>query len=551
MKSFHQDPKRRSIVVPRSDQYGAFGSALVLLPDETLLLGYMFHDFTRDVCEMRTIASADRGRSWSRPRIVYESPMVNGRADSMTRLSDGRIALLRHNMIRTDSLGKTAPFGWGGKIASHGFNVCYSTDDGVTWSDPVAVAEEGTVPWCNRIVETAQGAWVITCRAPSLPESKITRPNPKFVMQCRSTDQGQTWQGPQVIAEDPVLKLTEPSTIRLRDDRLMTVIRETSYVNFPSYKIFSNDGGETWSALEELPFIGHELCLGQLLSGRVLIGFRNMGSHNGSFAWVGDADEDCGYQVCGTLRCKTPPRIEDGTLKIRTTGHGETALYHLQSPESADSTVQIDAELRCVANLGNACAIHVARCGWVAFYPDRIEWSRGDHVSAPVDGTQFHHYTIVRRAGRLVVSVDGQELLAHDLIVDPEKVQSTHYGSIHYDDFNAFGTQSPFRGELDAEAQGEAQWRSVKMVIDNPHHPRREYQWEAKSGQLPNQYEHDRIIEIDNNYGGNSYHAGQAHWTQFADGEIFMVTGRQFQTDDGKRGGWLLGCRLDEDDFPA
>ena len=57
----------------------------------------------------------------------------------------------------------------------------------------------------------------------------------------------------------------------------MTVMRETSYVNFPSYRIYSEDGGETWSPIREMPFIGHELCLGQLQSGRVLIAFRNMG----------------------------------------------------------------------------------------------------------------------------------------------------------------------------------------------------------------------------------------------------------------------------------
>ena len=540
MKSFDKDPQRRSVVVPRSDQYGVFGTSLVLLPDETLLCGYMFQDLQRNVYEKRIIASSDRGRSWSPPRVVYEMPVANGRADSLTRLSDGRIALIRQNIIHPDSLGKTS---------SNGFNVSYSTDDANTWSDPVALAEEGTVPWCNRIVETAQGPWVITCRAPGNPEYQASRPNPKFVMQYRSMDQGRTWQGPQVIAEDPVLKLTEPSTIRLRDDRLMTVMRETSYVNVPSYKILSEDGGETWSALEELPFIGHELCLGQLQSGRIMIGLRNMGGYSGSMAWVGDPDEDCGYQVCATLRSQTPPTISDDALKVATAGQGETILYHLRTPESPDSTVRIDAELRCLANRKNACAIHVARCGWISFHPDRVELPRCDGLSAPVDGDRFHRYEIVRESGRLTVSMDGQQILAADPPVDPEKVGPTRFGNIYYDDFNAFGTQSPSRGELDAEAEGEAQWRLVKMVIDNPNHPRHEFQWEAASGQLPNQYEEDRMIEIDNNYGYSSYWAGQVHWVQFADGEIFLVSGRQFNRDDGKRCGWLLGCRLSEDDF--
>ncbi len=87
------------------------------------------------------------------------------------------------------------------------------------------------------------------------------------------------------------------------------------------------------------------------------------------------------------------------------------------------------------------------------------------------------------------------------------------------------------------------------MHIANPNHPPHDYRCDARSGLAPNHYEEDRMIEIENNYGGNLYFVGQVAWVQFADGEIFMVSGRQYARPDGRRSSWLRGCILYEQDF--
>jgi hypothetical protein len=516
-------------VVPRSDRYGAFGASLLFLAPRRLLLAYGRIDFEREVHGKAIIESLDRGRNWGSPRIVFENDGVPKtlRADSLSQLKDGRIALIG---VHEGQKGKGT-----------GFEIRFSEDEGLSWSDPVVVDGKGTVPWGNRLVEI-EGRLLITTRAPWREGG--TR---KVVMQSHSDDGGQTWVGPRTIAQDTVLKLTEPSTTRLADGGLMTVIRETSYNFYPSYRILSTDGGQTWSRPEEMPIFGHEMCLGQLRSGNVLVAYRHVGGYAATFAWVGSPDET-GFRVPATVRAREPPTFEEGLLRIQSAGRGETILYHLHPPESKYSTIRIEADLKCLVNEINACGIHVAQAGWVSFHPDRVELPDNGGINASVDGTQLHHYEIVRDAEKLWVSVDGEKLL-ETRELDRGREVEVEYGVLLPANVNAFGTQSPFLGSLDAESRGEAHWGSIKLEIDNPTHPPHAYEWAARSGKLPNQYEDDRMVEIEDGYGDSIYFLGQASWVQFPEGGIFLATGRQYLRPDGRRSSWIRGCYLTEEDF--
>ena len=536
MKRFDQSEDRRTVVVSKNQRYGSFGSELLLRPDGRLLCCYGRLDFKREVHQKAIIISTDRGRSWSEPTIVAEAPglVKTLRGESLTRLTDGRIAMVSNCPI-------TSP---AGKIRYDGFEIRWSLDGGARWSEPVSAARQGTVPWSNHIVEIADGELLITSRASS--EAKPVR---KVVMQYRSRDRGVTWEGPLVIAESPNLLLTEPSTIRLHDGRLLCVMRETSYVGFPSYRMVSSDGGRTWSAIEPMPFFGHELYLSQLQSGRVMVAYRHVGGYAATRAWTGDPDEPSGFRVPATVRTRTAPRLRDGLLKIRTAGRGETALYHLQSPESTQSTIRLEVELRCSANRINACAIHIAHAGWLNFYPDRIELPEYGS-SASLDTRHLRRYEILRDDQTLTVRGDGRTLLR----VSPlgrDRPQRTLYGDLHPDNVMTFGTRSPFFGDLEAEAEGEADWRSIRMIITNATHPTHEFVWDARSEELPNQYEENRMIEIENNYGGPGgfYFAGQVASAQFPNGDIFLATGRQYFDAAGRRSSWIRGCTLREEDF--
>jgi hypothetical protein len=529
LRSFDSCPQRRVAVVPRSDRFGAFGASLLLLPARKLMLAYGRIDYEREVNQKAIIESSDGGRIWGRPHIVAEARGVPKtlRADSLSRLRDGRIALVGVHQGRE---GRAT-----------GFEIRFSRDGGSTWDKPVVVEGKGTVPWGNRIIES-DDRLLVTTRAPW--QEGGTR---KVVMQSESEDGGRTWLGPRIVAEDPVLKLTEPSTTRLSDGRLMTVIRETSYDFHPSLVIFSSDGGWTWSHPEEMPIFGHEMCLGQLRSGNVMVAYRHVGGYAATIAWIGSPEER-GFQVPATIRANEPPRLEKGLLRLKTSGIGETILYHLHPPESIASTIHIEADLKCLSNEANACGIHVAQAGWVCFHPDRVELPGSGRLSAPIDGTHLHHYEIIRDSEKLVVSADGEGLVETRQLDRGEEVH-VEYGVLRPANVNAFGTRSPFWGSLDTESRGEAYWASIKLRMENPSHPPHSYGWSACSGRLPNQYEENRMVEIENGYGQSIYFLGQVSWVQLPGGEIFLAAGRQYIRPDGRRSSWIRGCYLREEDF--
>ena len=532
MKSVDDATDRRTTVVPKNVGSGAFGTELLLLPSGRLLCTYSRADFERDIRHKVMIVSDDRGRTWGKPRILRQAAKSGGpmtRGESLTRLRDGRIAV-GCNRVWDDSGG--------------GFYLRWSHDDGATWGDPGPVADKGSFGWNNHLVETPDGGLLLTVVHDFFEEEPLN----KYVWQHRSVDGGKTWRPREIISHVPNLNLTEPSTIRLRDGRLMSVLRENSYNSYPSYKIFSEDNGQTWSTPQEMPIFGHECYLGQLQSGRIMIAYRHVGGYAGTLAWAGDPDETAGYQVCGTLRSQTPPEVANGVLSIRTAGKGETVLYHLHPPECEESTIELEAKLRCPVNVRNACGIHMAQAGWLAFYLDRVELPDCGGLTAPVDGTAFHCYRVVRDENELIVFADGRPLLR---TTELQRGQILHNrgGYIRCDNVNVFGTQSPFMGDLDAEAEGRAEWRSIRLSIRNPSHPDHEYEWHASSGKLPNAYEEERMIEIENNYGGSVYFVGQVAWVQFPDGEIFLVTGKQYYEPNGRRNSWMRGCYLHEEEL--
>ena len=526
LRSFVNDTGRRTVICPKDERYGYFGGSLLLLPSGPLIYSCGRIDFEREENHKVVLASEDRGRSWNEAAIIGRRPGVpkTMRGDSLGLIDNHRIAMI-------------------GNIDSSGFEIRFSSDGGSTWSRPVVAEGKGTVPWGNRAIQTPEGL-LVTTRAPKLGETVR-----KAVMMSTSSDGGRAWEGPVEIAGDGVKKLTEPSTTRLQDGRLMTAIRETSYNFYPSYVTFSRDDGKSWSQIREMPIHGHEICLGQLNDGRAMVVYRHVGGYAATLAWAGSPDERPGYQVPATIRARVPPRITGDRLVIRTSGRGESVLYHLHPPESMESTIRIDAELRCLNNARNACGIHVAQAGWVAFYPDRVELPDCGGMEVQLDSSVYRSYTITRTGDYLSVYEGGRELLRTDRLNMGREVE-VDYGTILPNNVNAFGTQTPFMADLECESAGESHWRSLRIEIDNPGNRRHLHCWEASSGFVPNQYEEDRMVMIEDNYGGSVYLLGQASWVQFPDGVILVSTGLQYLREDGKRSSWIRGCYLGEDDLP-
>jgi hypothetical protein len=504
------------------DRFGTFPGSMIWVGDDRLVYSLGLVDYTLATHAHCIVRSNDGGITWSEPDVIEQHPGIpkTMRGASLSRLRDGRLVMILD-------------------AENDGFTIRWSIDSGVTWSASRIGGALGSVPTANRIADLDDGRLLLTTRAPK------SEPGRKCVMQYVSQDQGETWEGPRVILEDPARNYTEPSTVLLQDGQLITVVRDNSYNYRPSVAITSHDRGTTWSVPEPMPLSGHELCAGELSDGRLLVLYRNAGGYASVRLWSGTPGER-GYSGPPATINGLTPRLEDETLVLDPHGTGHCATYHLPPPESVASRVEICAELRCMKNDGQACGIHVADAGWVEFGPAWLSF--GDsHIGC--DFTSFRAVRIVREDGSIHVTVDGSTVLRVDFTPGDEIVNIG--GRIRPKNINAFGTATPFAGSCDLCVEGRSEWRSVSLTIDGPENERVHWEWSAKSGSLPNAYESTRSVEIDGECGESVYFIGQPSWVEMPSGELFVVTGRQYLRDDGHRGCGLRSWRLAADDIPG
>lgn len=133
--------------IPRAGE----GSA-VLLKDGSIMLGYS--QFTgwgdNDFAVIVSRVSKDGGLTWSEPKTILEkSPdALNVMSISFLRLQDGRVAFLYlHKYSATDCI----PY------------ICFSSDEGKSWSEPVQIAERGKYYVVNndRLYQTSTGRLIV------------------------------------------------------------------------------------------------------------------------------------------------------------------------------------------------------------------------------------------------------------------------------------------------------------------------------------------------------------------------------------------------------
>ena len=155
-------------------------------------------------------------------------------------------------------------------------------------------------------------------------------------------------------------------------------------------------------------------------------------------------------------------------------------------------------------------------------YTKRVEggWSR-PIFSAPrrcsaknfgwIAVTPHHHWILTRTTVK--VEVDGKSLI-RSLVFQDTIWERSYFGS-------------------DAEHEGTLNLSSVGYKIDNPSDHSHSYEWQAASGEYPNQYEIDHWLELDYNSNPNPDH-GYSSWVQLPDGRIFVADYTNEDSPPGK-----------------
>lgn len=225
------------------------------------------------------VASADEGESWhvvSR-NIVEPGDAVAVNDPGLTRLKDGTL-IITYFVWQLGGDEEVPPDNpWVRRLDGihyawmAGTYTVRSTDGGATWEEPVRVeAPTGdATAVSDPVVELPDGELLIPLYAGRPGEME-------HVLLMRSTDQGRSWHGPTIVADDPFnrMRFAEPSLLHLPSGRLVCMHRvhlqpEQEYGHY-LYQSESDDMGKTWTAPHKTPIWGHPPHLLRLESGAVL-----------------------------------------------------------------------------------------------------------------------------------------------------------------------------------------------------------------------------------------------------------------------------------------
>ena len=233
---FEQNPTAGS---PRNSE-GAF----VTLAGGRMLFAYSaFYGGGGDDAAARIAGrwSDDGGLTWSDPpeTVVENEGQQNVMGVSLLRLSDGSIALFY--------------------AVKNGFHDCRlhwrtSTDEATTWSDPRRVIDAPGYFVVNndRVVQLRTGRLVVPAALHRCTSDRVTEwrsfDSRGIAMWFLSDDRGATWRETRTWWALPVASssgLQEPGVVELADGRLFSWCRTSVGCQ---YGLWSDDGGETWSA---------------------------------------------------------------------------------------------------------------------------------------------------------------------------------------------------------------------------------------------------------------------------------------------------------------
>jgi hypothetical protein len=265
---------------PDGDQKAWFPDITRLDDGRLVTVFYQATRHSRDDGRYMWTESTDGGRTWSRPRVVIDTPQ-DDRDAQITQLSDGTIVI---NWFRTDWTNE----GTTGAVILGAF-VTRSTDGGRSWSDPVLVESRmscgcgpvhGAYPlgWAattGKIVELDDGDLLLPLYG-TMSDSTVGRASV-----ARSTDGGRTWpvENEALIPVPGGVSLSEMALAATRGG--VTALLRTAGGGGVSRRTDSSDGGRTWSTPVATPMKGQAHHILSLPGGKLLATY---GDRSGQFA---------------------------------------------------------------------------------------------------------------------------------------------------------------------------------------------------------------------------------------------------------------------------
>ncbi len=504
---------------------------IVVLPTGRRLLIYSDVDAHWSLKDqiLTLLASDDDGATWYKHREIDRANLAAGDERLVTPrlslLNDGRLVVIIDHDDDGHFHEEQPPGNW----------LYWSEDSGESWT--AAQTDNGIGGFePDRVLDLPDGALGVT--------SHLMRGARQEMAQVlwTSSDGGRSWSERATIAHDGYHRFCEGAVVLLDGgSRLACVMRENHSGGIPSFVAFSEDCGHSWSAPRMLPFAIHRPYAKQLLDGRVLVTGRHVNGGLGTYAWVGDLDEAAGHYAIGGPRRKHRASMTAGALLIENAPEHE-CRYTLLPPESVFSDVDFEAELRVEASAGreDVAFLSLSRLGrLLKIGPDHVSMRRGRHeIQHAADMTRFRRVGLRHRRGWLQVKLDGETVMQASVFREEWPASDFHGGDPMRR--TQFGQWS---------ASGRSYWRRVSYRLGNPNLDDFSWEWAAKSGAFPDQYQRDRMIQIHANHPAQKPWPdhGYSSWIQREDGGVYLVD--YTNAGDAADTAHLVGVNIDGADI--
>jgi len=310
----------RQVLVDReSGQYLGHPTTVLLEDGKTMLVVYPKGHGKGAIIMKR---STDGGKTWS-PRL----PVPDNWATSMETPTIHRVvdAQKHSRLILFSSL--------------YPIRMAVSEDDGQEWSPLQPIGDFGGIVAMASVVRLKDSRYMAVFHDDGRFLRNAGKTGPFIVYKTISSDGGLTWSQPVAIAQHPQAHLCEPGLFRSPDGRQIAMLLRENSRKFNSFVSLSNDEGGTWSTPRELPgaLTGDRHAGVYAPDGRLFITFRDTTLDSPTrgdwVAWIGRY-EDIVQGREGQFRvrlmknhkandCCYPgvERLKDGTIVSTTYGH--------------------------------------------------------------------------------------------------------------------------------------------------------------------------------------------------------------------------------------
>ena len=479
---------------------------MIVLPTGRYMLIYADTDahWSQKNQVLTLLASDDQGQTWFKHREIDRADLTAGDERLVTPrlsiLNDGRVvAIIDHN--DDGFFHEDQPAGnW----------LYWSSDNGDTWTKQTDAGIRGFEP--DLVMDLPDGTIGVASQMMLAEGQEFCE------VLWVSADGGKTWSQRSIIAYDGYHRFCEGAVVWLDGGkRLACVLRENHSAGIPCFVTFSDDNGHTWSPAQMLPFSIHRPYAKQLADGRVLVTGRNVSGGLGTYAWVGDLAAEAGSYGIGGPRRKYNAELTADALVIQNAIEHE-ARYTLLPPESPFTELNYEAEVRIEASRPDepVAFMSISRMGvLLQISAGAIYLNRGRHMHKHnVDMTQYHRIGLHHKGGWLQVKVDGKTVL--NRTIWREETPASDFWGLNP------GTRTQFGQISDS---GRSYWRSVSYTIKNPKLPDFSWSWSASSGEYPDQYQRERLIQLHGNHPAQQPwpDTGYSSWIQRDDGVVYLV----------------------------